>query len=103
MSNVHGLWKRICKFCGIKSVSDGDTKNYNEGKGNGVSRTITWNEYITKYVNEKRSTLSLWQKFLLWLDGESLSAGLFARIVGIALGVLLFEVAIRPLMQVLLL
>lgn len=40
MSKHKALWKQICKFFGIKSVSDGNTKEYTKGKGNGVSRKI---------------------------------------------------------------
>lgn len=32
MSKYGGLWKRICKFLGFKSVSDGYTKENTEGK-----------------------------------------------------------------------
>ncbi len=36
MLTYGGLWKRICKFCKGKSVSDGDTKENTKGKGNAV-------------------------------------------------------------------
>lgn len=53
MSKYVGLWKRICKFFGIKSVSDGDRKGNAEGRKYGVSRPYSDPESLV-YMKDGR-------------------------------------------------
>ena len=79
MSKRFTMWKRICKFCGIKSVSDSYTKTNTDGKAYGLGRGYfnadwTFNfDFIEQSVLSQSSGFgnphSKWtqhEQFLLW-------------------------------------